>query len=46
MTAPLKTIEAVSDVIMPEIGQRARAAARVLALGADGAKGRGARRDR
>ncbi len=32
MTAPLKTIEAVSDVIMPEIGQRARAAARVLAL--------------
>ena len=32
MTAPLKTIEAVSDAIMPEIGQRARHAARVLAL--------------
>ena len=32
MTAPLKTIEAVSDAIMPEIGQRARQAARVLAL--------------
>jgi glutamate-5-semialdehyde dehydrogenase len=32
MTAPLKTVEAVTDAIMPEIGQRARAAARVLAL--------------
>jgi glutamate-5-semialdehyde dehydrogenase len=32
MTAPLKTTEAVTDVIMPEIGQRARHAARVLAL--------------
>ena len=32
MTAPLKTIETVADVIMPEIGQRARSAARVLAL--------------
>jgi glutamate-5-semialdehyde dehydrogenase len=32
MTAPLKTIEAVTDVIMPEIGRRARHAARVLAL--------------
>jgi glutamate-5-semialdehyde dehydrogenase len=32
MTAPLKTIEAVSDAIMPEIGLRARHAARVLAL--------------
>ena len=32
MTAPLKTIETVADVIMPEIGQRARSAARALAL--------------
>ena len=32
MTAPLKTIEAVADAIMPEIGRRARSAARVLAL--------------
>ena len=32
MTAPLKTIEAAPAVIMPEIGQRARAVARVLAL--------------
>jgi glutamate-5-semialdehyde dehydrogenase len=32
MTAPLKTMEAVPDVVMPEIGQRARHAARVLAL--------------
>jgi glutamate-5-semialdehyde dehydrogenase len=32
MTAPLKTVEAVTDVVMPEIGRRARQAARVLAL--------------
>jgi glutamate-5-semialdehyde dehydrogenase len=32
MTVPLKTIEAVPEVIMPEIGRRARAAARLLAL--------------
>jgi glutamate-5-semialdehyde dehydrogenase len=32
MPVPLKTMEAVSDVVMPEIGQRARQAARVLAL--------------
>jgi glutamate-5-semialdehyde dehydrogenase len=32
MTAPLKIIEAAADAIMPEIGQQARAAARVLAL--------------
>jgi glutamate-5-semialdehyde dehydrogenase len=32
MTVPLKTVEAAPDVIMPEIGRRARAAARVLAL--------------
>jgi glutamate-5-semialdehyde dehydrogenase len=32
MPAPLKTIETVADVIMPEIGQRARSAARALAL--------------
>jgi glutamate-5-semialdehyde dehydrogenase len=32
MTAPLKSIEPVADAIMPEIGQRARAAAHVLAL--------------
>ncbi len=38
MTAPLKTIETVADVIMPEIGQRARSAARVLALAATAQK--------
>jgi glutamate-5-semialdehyde dehydrogenase len=32
MTAPLKTIETDTAVIMPEIGQRARHAAQVLAL--------------
>jgi glutamate-5-semialdehyde dehydrogenase len=32
MTAPLKTIEAGPETIMPEIGQQARLAARVLAL--------------
>ena len=32
MTVPLKTVEPAADAIMPEIGQRARAAARVLAL--------------
>jgi glutamate-5-semialdehyde dehydrogenase len=32
MTAPLKTIEPVAATIMPEIGQQARTAARVLAL--------------
>jgi glutamate-5-semialdehyde dehydrogenase len=32
MTAPLKTIDAGPEMIMPEIGQRARHAARVLAL--------------
>jgi glutamate-5-semialdehyde dehydrogenase len=32
MTTPLRTFEAVTDVIMPEIGQRARYGARVLAL--------------
>jgi glutamate-5-semialdehyde dehydrogenase len=32
MTAQLKTFEPATDVIMPEIGQRARASARVLAL--------------
>jgi glutamate-5-semialdehyde dehydrogenase len=32
MTAPLKTIEAGPETIMPQIGQRARDAARVLAL--------------
>ncbi len=32
MTAPLKTIEAAPDAVMPEIGARARHAARVLAL--------------
>ncbi len=32
MTVPLKTIEAVPEVIMPEIGQQARTAARLLAL--------------
>ena len=32
MTAPLKGVEAVADVVMSEIGQRARSAARVLAL--------------
>src|SRR5437016_10800609 len=32
MTVPLKTFEAATDVLMPEIGQKARAAARGLAL--------------
>jgi glutamate-5-semialdehyde dehydrogenase len=32
MNVPLKTVEARTDAIMPEIGQRARAAARALAL--------------
>jgi glutamate-5-semialdehyde dehydrogenase len=32
MTAPLKTVEADTPAVMPEIGQRARKAARVLAL--------------
>src|SRR5262245_58711008 len=32
MTAPLKTVEADAAAVMPEIGRRARAAARVLAL--------------
>jgi glutamate-5-semialdehyde dehydrogenase len=32
MTAPLKTVEADTAAAMPEIGQRARKAARVLAL--------------
>jgi glutamate-5-semialdehyde dehydrogenase len=32
MTAPLKTIDAGPEMIMPEIGQQARHAARVLAL--------------
>ncbi len=32
MTVPLKTIEAVPEIIMPEIGQQARTAARLLAL--------------
>jgi glutamate-5-semialdehyde dehydrogenase len=32
MTAPLKTVEADTAAVMPEIGQRARGAARVLAL--------------
>src|SRR5262245_38427018 len=32
MNAPLKTVEPSLDAIMPEIGQRARRAARVLAL--------------
>jgi glutamate-5-semialdehyde dehydrogenase len=32
MTAPLRIVEAAADAIMPEIGQQARAAARVLAL--------------
>ena len=40
MTAPLKTVEAVTDVIMPEIGQRARHAARVLALASTEQKNR------
>ncbi|MPZ37333.1 MAG: glutamate-5-semialdehyde dehydrogenase [Rhizobiales bacterium] len=34
MTAPLKTVEADTAAVMPEIGQRARKAARVLALAA------------
>ena len=32
MTAPLKTVEADTTAVMPEIGQRARKAARALAL--------------
>src|SRR5262245_52776046 len=32
MTAPLKTLEADTAAVMPEMGQRARKAARVLAL--------------
>jgi glutamate-5-semialdehyde dehydrogenase len=32
MTAPLKTVEADTSAIMPQLGQQARAAARVLAL--------------
>src|SRR5690349_9843037 len=32
MTAPLKTIEAEPETIMPKLGQQARRAARVLAL--------------
>ncbi|MBX9774296.1 MAG: glutamate-5-semialdehyde dehydrogenase [Xanthobacteraceae bacterium] len=32
MTAPLKTVEAETAAVMPEIGQRARKAARALAL--------------
>jgi glutamate-5-semialdehyde dehydrogenase len=31
MTAPLKTVEAAAETVMPEIGRRARAAARALA---------------
>jgi glutamate-5-semialdehyde dehydrogenase len=38
MTAPLKTVEAVPAVIMPEIGARARHAARVLALATEAQK--------
>jgi glutamate-5-semialdehyde dehydrogenase len=38
MTAPLKTIEAATDVIMPQIGQRARHAARTLALASSAQK--------
>ena len=38
MTAPLKTIEPEVAAIMPEIGQRARAAARSLALAAGAQK--------
>ena len=32
MTAPLKTLETHTDAVMPEIGRKAREAARVLAL--------------
>jgi glutamate-5-semialdehyde dehydrogenase len=32
MTVPLKTVEPAADAIMPEIGRRARVAARILAL--------------
>src|SRR5688572_20981237 len=32
MTAPLKTVEAGTAAVMPEIGKRARKAARILAL--------------
>jgi glutamate-5-semialdehyde dehydrogenase len=38
MTAPLKTVEADTAAVMPEIGQRARRAARVLALAPTGQK--------
>ena len=38
MTAPLKTVEADTAAVMPEIGKRARAAARVLALAPAGQK--------
>jgi glutamate-5-semialdehyde dehydrogenase len=38
MTAPLKTVEAVPAVIMPEIGARARHAARALALASEAQK--------
>jgi glutamate-5-semialdehyde dehydrogenase len=38
MTAPLKTVEAVPAVIMPEIGARARHAARQLALAPEAQK--------
>src|SRR5262245_50713171 len=31
MTAPLRTVEAKADTVMPELGRQARAAARVLA---------------
>jgi glutamate-5-semialdehyde dehydrogenase len=38
MTAPLKTVDAATDVAMLEIGRRARQAARVLALASTGQK--------
>ncbi len=31
MTAPLRTVEAAAETVMPELGRQARAAARVLA---------------
>src|SRR3977135_3409109 len=31
MTAPLRTVEATAEAVMPELGRQARAAARVLA---------------
>ena len=46
MTAPLKTVEADTAAVMPEIGRRARRTARALALAPDGAEGQGARRHR